>query len=118
MPLRRRAALLATAASTLSALAALTALGTVAAPAALADSTPTATGTPTGTAAAAPAPTRADLYGAADPTYDGVWRQSYAIRAVSRSGYFPGGGAVAWLLAQQCADGGWPSYRADTAKPC
>jgi hypothetical protein len=111
MPLRR-AALLATAASTLTA---LTALGT---PAAVADPAPTATGPATGTAAAAPAPTRADLYGAADPTYDGVWRQSYAIRAVTRSGYLAGSSAIGWLLAQQCADGGWPSYRADTAKSC
>lgn len=114
MPLRRRAALLATAASTL---AALTALGGPA-QAASADPAPTATGTATGTAAAAPAPTRADLYGAGDPTYDGVWRQSYAIRAVNRSGYFASTSAVGWLLAQQCADGGWPSYRPDTAKPC
>lgn len=106
MSLRRRAALLVTAASTLTALAA--------APAALADTAPTSTpGTPS-----APTATRADLYGAGDPTYDGVWRQAYAEMAISRSGYFASAKATAWLLAQQCADGGWPSYRADTAKPC
>lgn len=102
MPLRRRAAVLVAAATTLTALAA---------PAALADTTaPPATGT----AAVA----RGGLYGAADPTYDGVWRQSYAEIAVARSGYFASGAATAWLLAQQCADGGWPSYRKDTAKAC
>ncbi|NUP40430.1 MAG: hypothetical protein HOY76_26275, partial [Streptomyces sp.] len=89
MPLRRRAALLVTAASTLTALAA---------PTALADTAPPATTT-------APAVPRSDLYGAGDPTYDGVWRQSYAEMAVSRSGYFVSAGATAWLLAQQCADG-------------
>lgn len=102
MPLRRRAALVAAAATTLTALTA---------PIALADTTaPTATATAT--------PSRADLYGTADPTYDGVWRQSYAEIAVARSGYFAGAPATAWLLAQQCADGGWPSYRKDTAKAC
>ncbi|MFI0939465.1 prenyltransferase/squalene oxidase repeat-containing protein [Streptomyces sp. NPDC021020] len=102
MSLRRRAALLVTAASTLTALAA---------PAALADTTPPA-------APSTPSVTRADLYGAGDPTYDGVWRQGFAEIAVSMSGYFVNGRATSWLLAQQCADGGWPSYRADTAKPC
>ncbi|MFI0901186.1 prenyltransferase/squalene oxidase repeat-containing protein [Streptomyces sp. NPDC020983] len=102
MSLRRRAALLVTAASALTVLAA---------PAALADTTPTA-------APSTPTVTRADLYGAGDPTYDGVWRQAYAEMAVSRNGYSAAAGATAWLLAQQCADGGWPSYRADTGKPC
>ncbi|SHL07365.1 prenyltransferase/squalene oxidase repeat-containing protein [Actinacidiphila paucisporea] len=102
MPLRRRAALVAAAATTLTALTA---------PIALADTT-----APAATTAAAPS--RGDLYGTADPTYDGVWRQSYAEIAVARSGYLAGGPATAWLLAQQCPDGGWPSYRKDTAKAC
>lgn len=102
MPLRRRAALVVAAATTLTALTA---------PVALADTTAPA-------AATTAAPSRGDLYGAADPTYDGVWRQSYAEIAVARSGYVAGGAATAWLLAQQCADGGWPSYRKDTARPC
>jgi hypothetical protein len=38
--------------------------------------------------------------------------------AISRSGYFASARATGWLLAQQCADGGWPSYRADTGKAC
>ncbi|CAG6392709.1 hypothetical protein NMG29_30055 [Streptomyces cocklensis] len=103
MPLRRRAALVAAAATTLTALTA---------PIALADTTAPAAATTTA------APSGGDLYGTADPTYDGVWRQSYAEIAVARSGYFVNGSATAWLLAQQCADGGWPSYRKDTAKAC
>lgn len=91
MPLRRRAALLVAAASTLTALT-------------------------TSTATASPPPT--GLYGAADPTYDGVWRQSYALLALHTAGVTPAPAAVGWLTAQQCADGGFPSFRADTAKPC
>lgn len=102
MPLRRRAALVVAAATTLTALTA---------PVAFADTTPPA---PTTTAA----PARSDLYGAGDPTYDGVWRQSYALMTVNSSGYFVNSGAEHWLLAEQCADGGFPSYRKDTAKAC
>jgi hypothetical protein len=91
MPLRRRAATLAAAVSALTALAA---------PAALAGTPPTG------------------LYGAADPTYDGVWRQSYALLALHTEGVTPAADAVGWLTGQQCADGGFPSYRADTAKAC
>ncbi len=92
MPLRRRAALLLAAATTLLPLSAAE------------------------SAAAAPLP--AGLYGAADPTYDGVWRQSYAFVALHSAGVTPAPAAVGWLTGQQCADGGFPSYRADTAKPC
>ncbi|MFG1806319.1 prenyltransferase/squalene oxidase repeat-containing protein [Streptomyces sp. NPDC049040] len=106
MPLRRRAALV---------LAAVTSLTALTAPLALADTTPQAA---TGTAQAPAPPSRGDLYGTADPTYDGVWRQAYAEKAISTSGYVVGAAATRWLLAQQCADGGWPSYRADTAKAC
>lgn len=60
----------------------------------------------------------AGLYGAADPTYDGVWRQSYALLALHTAGVTPAPAAVDWLTGQQCADGGFPSYRADTAKAC
>ncbi|HEY5833437.1 prenyltransferase/squalene oxidase repeat-containing protein [Streptomyces sp.] len=91
MPLRRRAALLVAAASTLTALT-------------------------TSVASASPPP--AGLYGAADPTYDGVWRQSYALLALHTADVTPAPAAVDWLTAQQCADGGFPSFRADTAKPC
>lgn len=98
MSLRRRASVLA-AAVTATALSALAAAPAVSA------------------APAAPA-TPAGLYGTADPTYDGVWRQSYALLALKTSGVTPADAAVSWLTSQQCADGGFPSYRADTAKAC
>ena len=82
-------------------------VGAAAAPA-LADS-PSATATaavPTG------------LYGSGDPTYDGVWRQSLALTALAGAGVVPADAAVGWLTGQQCADGGWPSYRADASAPC
>jgi hypothetical protein len=71
--------------------------------------------TPSLAAAATPP---AGLYGTADPTYDGVWRQSYALLALRTAGVAPSPAAVGWLTGQQCADGGFPSFRADTAKPC
>ncbi|MFE6227632.1 prenyltransferase/squalene oxidase repeat-containing protein [Microtetraspora glauca] len=78
----------------------------------------------TGTAAAAPSPSASaaalppGLYGKGDPTYDGVWRQSLAFLAQRATGYQPADQAVDWLLGQQCADGSFASYRADTTKPC
>ncbi|MEW2518227.1 prenyltransferase/squalene oxidase repeat-containing protein [Actinacidiphila alni] len=108
MPLRRRAAALAAVAVTaLSALAA--------APAATAD---TASPSASATASAPKPKLPAGLYGTADPTYDGVWRQSYALLALTTYGVTPAPAAVSWLTGQQCADGGFPSYRADTAKAC
>lgn len=102
MPLRRRAAVLAVT-------AAVSALSALSVPAATAD-----TATPS---ASAPKPP-AGLYGAGDPTYDGVWRQSYALLALKTVGVNPAASAVGWLTAQQCADGGFPSYRKDTAVAC
>ncbi|MEU7068749.1 prenyltransferase/squalene oxidase repeat-containing protein [Streptomyces narbonensis] len=58
------------------------------------------------------------LYGTKDPTYDGVWRQSYAFLAQRGAGFQPADQAVDWLLGQQCADGSFSAYRADTATPC
>ncbi len=66
----------------------------------------------------APAAAPAGLYGASDPTYDGVWRQSLALTALAGAKVVPADSAVGWLTGQQCADGGWPSYRADTAAAC
>jgi hypothetical protein len=68
-------------------------------------------------AASASAPP-AGLYGASDPTYDGVWRQSYALLALHTEDVTPAASAVGWLTGQQCADGGFPSYRADAATAC
>ncbi|HEY7857719.1 MAG TPA: hypothetical protein VIC82_04380 [Candidatus Nanopelagicales bacterium] len=60
----------------------------------------------------------AGLFGASDPTYDGVFRQSLSLLAYQAAGLTPPAAAVAWLVAQQCANGGFSSYRADTSKPC
>ncbi|MFG2914426.1 prenyltransferase/squalene oxidase repeat-containing protein [Kitasatospora sp. NPDC048298] len=61
----------------------------------------------------APTPPAADgLYGKSDPTYDGVWRQSLALTALTAAKVTPADSAVGWLTGQQCEDGGWPSYRA------
>lgn len=87
-------------------LAGLLLAGTAAAPA-LAD-----------TPAPAPAAVPAGVYGKGDPTYDGVWRQSLALTALAGAKVVPADSAVGWLTGQQCADGGWPSFRADTTAPC
>ncbi|MEU6236631.1 prenyltransferase/squalene oxidase repeat-containing protein [Kitasatospora sp. NPDC047058] len=76
---------------------------------ALADSPPSPS-------AAAPVPD--GLYGKGDPKYDGVWRQSLALTALAGAKVTPADSAVSWLTGQQCADGGWPSFRADTAAAC
>lgn len=69
----------------------------------------------------APTPTVAipdGLYGTADPTYDGVWRQSVALLAQRTTGVTPAAGAVSWLTGQQCANGAFAAFRADPAKGC
>ncbi|MET7904727.1 prenyltransferase/squalene oxidase repeat-containing protein [Streptomyces sp. NPDC005355] len=58
------------------------------------------------------------LYGAKDPKFDGVWRQSLALLAQDAVGVTPAKSAVDWLAGQQCADGGFAAYRADPAKAC
>ncbi|PWI43229.1 prenyltransferase/squalene oxidase repeat-containing protein [Streptomyces sp. ICBB 8177] len=73
--------------------------------------------------AASPSPSAppklpAGLYGASDPTYDGVWRQATALLALDAVKTAPPAAAVDWLTGQQCADGGFTAYRADTAQPC
>ncbi|MGW5400551.1 prenyltransferase/squalene oxidase repeat-containing protein [Streptomyces sp. NPDC003952] len=79
-----------------------------AAPAALAD-----------VATPSPAPVvPSGLFGKNDPTYDGVWRQSFALLAQHAVGEKPAQAAVDWLVGQQCADGGFASFRADTAAAC
>ena len=58
------------------------------------------------------------LYGKADPTYSGAFRQSLAILGLDGVGAPQGAGTVAWLAAQQCGgvnlaiQGGWEAYRA------
>ncbi|MHB1066446.1 MAG: prenyltransferase/squalene oxidase repeat-containing protein [Candidatus Nanopelagicales bacterium] len=71
-------------------------------------------------AAAAPADLRAasGLYGSADPTYDGVYRQSLALLGLAAAGSAAPSAAVGWLVSQQCASGAFQAYRADVATPC
>jgi hypothetical protein len=68
-------------------------------------------------ASAAPSPT-VGLYGAADPTYDGVFRQSLAIMGLAANEIAPPRAAITWLLGQQCADGSFQAYRADLTQAC
>lgn len=64
------------------------------------------------------------LFGGADPTYDGVLRQSIAILGLVASDTTVPGTASTWLADQQCdaavpaAAGGWEDYRADLLAPC
>ncbi|MBN6033809.1 terpene cyclase/mutase family protein [Amycolatopsis sp. 195334CR] len=66
---------------------------------------------------------RADgLFGSAAPTYDGAFRQGLALTAL-KAAKVPStdariAAATTWLTGQQCANGLWQAYRADTAVPC
>ncbi|MEU3334815.1 prenyltransferase/squalene oxidase repeat-containing protein [Streptomyces sp. NPDC006668] len=89
--------------------------------AALAATVVIGTATPAVAAPPSPSPKMAipdGMYGTADPTYDGVWRQSLALLAQNEVGVDPADKAVAWLAGQQCANGAFPAFRADTGKPC
>ncbi|MGK3103076.1 hypothetical protein ACPCYV_03575 [Streptomyces mordarskii] len=87
-----------------AALSLCAALGAAAAPAAVADDSP--------------AGRSKGLYGAKDPKFDGVWRQSLALLAQDAVGVTPAKSAIDWLAGQGCADGGFAAYRADTSKAC
>lgn len=60
----------------------------------------------------------AGLFGSADPTYDGVFRQSLSLIALHDAGAAIPASAKSWLLSQQCADGSFQAFRADVAIPC
>ncbi len=62
----------------------------------------------------------AGLYGAADPSFDGTFRQSLAILGLVASDVEPDGAAIEWLLDQQCDDGGFAAYRPPDSRdePC
>ncbi|MGW5852716.1 prenyltransferase/squalene oxidase repeat-containing protein [Streptomyces sp. NPDC055254] len=94
-----------------AALAASAVLCVGAAPAALADTAPPAS-------PSAPPVVPSGLFGKNDPTYDGVWRQSFALLAQHTVGLKPAQQAVDWLTGQQCADGGFASFRADASAAC
>jgi LPXTG-motif cell wall-anchored protein len=59
----------------------------------------------------------AGLFGSTDPSFDGAFRQGLALLALSSVGQ-RNAPALAWLQAQQCAGGGWESYRADASVAC
>jgi hypothetical protein len=59
----------------------------------------------------------AGLFGTADPTFDGAYRQGLALMALASVGIIDGAG-LAWLSRQQCDGGGWTAYRADPTTPC
>lgn len=89
-------------------LAAVAVFGSAAAPAAFAESP-------------SPSPSAAlpsGLYGDADPKFDGVFRQSYALLAQDSAGVKPAAKSVDWLTGQQCDSGGFAAYRADPSEPC
>ncbi|MDQ1485267.1 MAG: hypothetical protein QOJ62_960, partial [Actinomycetota bacterium] len=85
---------------------------------ATATATVTAAPSPVAKAAATAATVNVGLFGAQDPTYDGVYRQSLAIIGLIATGHTPDPNATAWLIAQQCADGAFTAYRANTAVAC
>ncbi|WP_370419067.1 prenyltransferase/squalene oxidase repeat-containing protein [Streptomyces sp. QH1-20] len=88
-----------------AALATAAVLSAAVAPAAFADGSPSPATAP-------------GLYGKKDPQFDGVFRQSLALLAQKATDVAPPKQAVDWLAGQQCADGGFAAYRADTAKAC
>ncbi|WP_328790613.1 MULTISPECIES: prenyltransferase/squalene oxidase repeat-containing protein [unclassified Streptomyces] len=94
-----------------AALAASAVLCVGAAPAALADTAPPAS-------PSAPPAIPDGLYGKGDPTYDGVWRQSFALLAQHTVGVKPSLKAMTWLVGQQCQNGGFASFRPNPAVAC
>ncbi|MDQ2758620.1 MAG: hypothetical protein M3Y71_19020, partial [Actinomycetota bacterium] len=62
----------------------------------------------------------AGLFGAADPTYDGAFRQGLALAALKASFVDATklSAPIAWLQGQQCANGLWESYRSDVKTAC
>ncbi|NGO48716.1 prenyltransferase/squalene oxidase repeat-containing protein [Streptomyces ureilyticus] len=92
-------------------LAATAVIGAAFAPVALAAESPSPSPSPT-----KELPT--GLFGSADPTYDGVWRQSLALLAQHTVGAQPAPEAVDWLVGQQCESGAFAPYRADTSVKC
>ena len=58
------------------------------------------------------------LFGAQDPSFDGVYRQSLTLLALKAAGVTPDALALAWLASQQCSDGTFTSYRSSTTTAC
>jgi hypothetical protein len=62
--------------------------------------------------------TSSGLFGTADATYDGAYRQAYALLGLAATRSTVPAAAVTWLLDQQCADGSFTAYRENTSGPC
>ena len=60
----------------------------------------------------------AGLYGTIDPTYSGVGNQALAILGLDSVGVSADRAAVKWLVAQQCLDGSFESYRVSIRTAC
>ncbi len=61
---------------------------------------------------------RHGLFGAQDPSYDGVFRQGLSILGL-RANHIPvPTAAVKWLLTQQCADAGFQAFRPSISSAC
>jgi len=72
----------------------------------------------TAPSASAAATATTGLFGSADATYDGVYRQSMALLGLTAANAPLPATAVTWLTAQQCASGAFQSYRPDTSVAC
>jgi hypothetical protein len=62
----------------------------------------------------------AGLFGTADPTFDGAFRQGVSLAALAAADV-PArkvASSIRWLEAQQCANGLWQSYRIDVRVAC
>jgi hypothetical protein len=51
------------------------------------------------------------------PTYSSAFTQGLAVLALTAAAH-PDPAAAAWLVSQQCSDGGWTSYRSSTTTAC
>lgn len=60
----------------------------------------------------------AGLFGSADPTYDGAFRQSVGLLGLAAVGAPAPRPAVDWLGAQQCLDGTFEAYRVSIRTAC
>lgn len=79
-------------------------------------------------ASASPEPAGADvavtpaadrgLFGSADPSFDGVTRQSLAILGLHSARIDVPPSAITWLLEQQCPNGSFAAYRSDPSTAC
>lgn len=56
------------------------------------------------------------LFGSQDPTFDGVYRQGLAITGLTAVDRRVPTSAIRWLLDQQCGNGSFMSYRAESQK--